>query len=481
MRRSLLVFATIGLMAGAAQAAPAASLPSHETPNRPDALVVPFAMSTPPAVREQRSYQQLLALWRDAGAAYGVPWEVLAAINKIESDFGRNMGPSSAGALGWMQFMPSTWMRWGLDASGDGVANPWNPEDAIYAAARYLAAAGAHDDLDRAIFAYNHAQWYVNDVLELAQVFAAGGGFDGSLVSGAGLPVTAGPQLVFQIDDIEKRLDKARRAVNRAQRALLATEENYADMDAALLAAEARAGDPSLSDAEFLALEEEVTRLVVQQERLAAELDGNRIALDEAVRQLDDLRHEAEVQASTITFSRPLTNSLGGPQFAGNYVFPVGGGPEIVSVAATHHDYPAADIAAPEGAPLYALTDSFVVYANPESDGRCGIGFKLRLSDETEYVYCHLSYLEPHVVEGAALAAGTPVGLVGSTGNSTGPHLHLQFSPARAYPQQEPWFQSFAGIAFRWQGDPAPAAASARSASNPVFDVVDESVVTFSD
>ncbi|MDQ3995368.1 MAG: lytic transglycosylase domain-containing protein, partial [Actinomycetota bacterium] len=194
-------------MAGAAQAAPAASLPSHETPNRPDALVVPFAMSTPPAVREQRSYQQLLALWRDAGAAYGVPWEVLAAINKIESDFGRNMGPSSAGALGWMQFMPSTWMRWGLDASGDGVANPWNPDDAIYAAARYLAAAGAHDDLDRAIFAYNHAQWYVNDVLELAQVFAAGGGFDGSLVSGAGLPVTAGPQLVFQIDDIEKRLE----------------------------------------------------------------------------------------------------------------------------------------------------------------------------------------------------------------------------------------------------------------------------------
>ncbi|MBA2536971.1 MAG: lytic murein transglycosylase [Actinobacteria bacterium] len=477
MRRFLLALAAAGLMAGAAQAAPP-NLPSHEVPNGAGDIVVPFALSTPPAVREQRSYQQLLSLWRDAGGAYGVPWEVLAAINKIESDFGRNMGPSSAGALGWMQFIPSTWARWGLDANGDGVANPWNPEDAVYAAARYLAAAGAQDDLSRAIFAYNHAQWYVNDVLELAGVFSAGGGFDAALGSST-FSGTAGPQLVFQIDDIERRLVKARRAVNRAQRAVLAAEQKLADNDAALLAAETRAGDPELSDDEFLRLEEEVTQLVLAQEGVAAELDGKRIALDEAIRQLDDLRREAEVQASAVTFSRPLVNSLGGPQFAGNYVFPVGGGPEVVSVAATHHDYPAADIAAPEGAPLYALADSFVVYSNASPTGRCGIGFKLQLADGTNYVYCHLSYLEPEVVEGAALTAGTPVGLVGSTGNSTSPHLHLQFSPAEAYPQQEPWFKTFAGLAFRWQGDPAPAPTSARSTSNPVFDVVDDSVVSF--
>jgi murein DD-endopeptidase MepM/ murein hydrolase activator NlpD len=462
-------------MTGAAQAAPPASLPSHNFPNAPGDIVVPLALSSPPAVLEQRSYQQLLSLWHDAGTAYGVPWEVLAAINKIESDFGRNLSPSSAGAVGWMQFMRSTWARWGLDASADGVANPWNPEDAVYAAARYLAAAGAQDDLSRAIFAYNHAQWYVNDVLELAGVFSAGGGFDASLGSGT-FPGTAGAQLVFKIDDIEKRLGKARRAVNRAQRDLLAAEQQLVNGDAAVLAAETRAGDPELSDDEFRRLEEEVTQLVLAQEDAAAGLEGKRIALDEAIRQLEDLRREAEVQASAVTFSRPLTNSFDGPQFAGDYVFPVGGGPEVVSVAATHHDYPAADIAAPEGAPLYALTDSFVVNSNASPSGRCGIGLQLQSADGTRYVYCHLAYLEPNVVEGAALVAGTPVGLVGSTGNSTRPHLHLQFSPAAVYPQQEPWFQAFAGLAFRWQEDPAPAAASARSTPNPVFDVVDESV-----
>ena len=82
---------------------------------------------------------------------------MLAAINKIESNFGRNMGPSSAGAVGWMQFMPSTWLRWGTDANGDGVADPWAPEDAVFSAARYLAAAGGRTDLYRGVFAYNHA------------------------------------------------------------------------------------------------------------------------------------------------------------------------------------------------------------------------------------------------------------------------------------------------------------------------------------
>src|SRR5256885_15110973 len=85
------------------------------------------------------------------------------------------MGPSSAGAVGWMQFMPSTWERWGMDASGDGIADPWNPQDAIFAAARYLAAAGGSQDIARGVLAYNHAQWYVDEVLQLAQTFGSGG------------------------------------------------------------------------------------------------------------------------------------------------------------------------------------------------------------------------------------------------------------------------------------------------------------------
>jgi hypothetical protein len=188
MRRVIFPFLIAGLLAGFAGGgtpASAGALRSAATPNAPGSIQIPSPISQYPTVPEARSYQQLLALWQQAGAAYGVPWQVLGAINKIESDFGRNMGPSSAGAVGWMQFMPSTWDRWGLDANGDGLASPWNPEDAVYAAARYLAAAGAHEDLSRAILAYNHAQWYVDQVLQLAQaVGGVGSAFASELGTG---------------------------------------------------------------------------------------------------------------------------------------------------------------------------------------------------------------------------------------------------------------------------------------------------------
>jgi len=83
----------------------------------------------------------LLPIYKAAAVQYGVPWQVLAAINEIETDYGRNLSVSSAGAVGWMQFMPSTWKTWGVDANGDGVADPYNPVDAIFSAARYLHAA----------------------------------------------------------------------------------------------------------------------------------------------------------------------------------------------------------------------------------------------------------------------------------------------------------------------------------------------------
>jgi hypothetical protein len=96
---------------------------------------------------------------------------ILAAIHKIESDFGQNMGPSSAGAIGQMQFMPSTWHRFGLDADGDGRRDPYSAPDAIYSAARYLRASGAPADWYAALFAYNHADWYVQDVFDQAELF----------------------------------------------------------------------------------------------------------------------------------------------------------------------------------------------------------------------------------------------------------------------------------------------------------------------
>ena len=115
----------------------------------------------------------LLPIYQAAGIQYGVRWEILAAINEIETDYGRNLAVSSAGARGWMQFMPATWKSHGVDANRDGRADPYNPVDAIFAAGRYLEAAGAQTDLRKALFAYNHADWYVASVLRRAQLLAA--------------------------------------------------------------------------------------------------------------------------------------------------------------------------------------------------------------------------------------------------------------------------------------------------------------------
>jgi len=108
---------------------------------------------------------------------------ILAGINAIETAFGTNLGPSYAGAVGWMQFMPETWAMYGVDANGDGVADPNNPEDAIYAAARYLSAAGMPEDVWGAIFAYNHADWYVEEVLQNAGCYAAEVGGDYTMLT----------------------------------------------------------------------------------------------------------------------------------------------------------------------------------------------------------------------------------------------------------------------------------------------------------
>ncbi|HVE67770.1 MAG TPA: lytic murein transglycosylase, partial [Solirubrobacteraceae bacterium] len=115
----------------------------------------------------------LLPIYQAAAMEYEVPWQILAAINEIETDYGRNLNVSSAGAQGWMQFMPSSWEAYGVDANGDGRKDPYNPADAIFAAARYLKAAGAKDDMRRAIFAYNHADWYVDSVLLRAKLVKA--------------------------------------------------------------------------------------------------------------------------------------------------------------------------------------------------------------------------------------------------------------------------------------------------------------------
>jgi hypothetical protein len=145
------------------------------TPANPTTTIAPFGpapIGVPNFVIDSFEIPPfLLPIYQACGTEYGIPWEVLASINKIESGFGTNLNVSSAGAVGWMQFLPSSWEAFGLDANGDGRKDPYNPVDAICAAAHYLKLAGGNDDLYQAIFAYNHADWYVQEVLLYARAY----------------------------------------------------------------------------------------------------------------------------------------------------------------------------------------------------------------------------------------------------------------------------------------------------------------------
>ena len=462
MKRLFILAACALVLAGAAGTARAddsfavvqgaLTLPSPEFPNAGNLVLAP-AWTSPPAQPIVLSYAELLDLWQKAGAAYGVPWNVLGAINKIESNFGRNMGPSSAGAIGWMQFMPSTWLRWGTDADGNGSADPWNPVDAVYSAARYLAASGAATDIRQAVFSYNHAWWYVNDVIQLAQLY---GSSDASAAQDASADATseqppAADSVVVSLDQLQQQLDEATAAVTAANDAYQAAYAKATD----LAVKEQAENDlsmqaPLLSDR--LEAQRQAAEIGVQVDQAQAEVDRLKQELETAQAKLTQLQE----QANNASFNEPARQILSAApattSTSSTYVFPVGGGSSVVSVSHHHHDYPAADIAAPEGSPLYALSDGTVLYSWPD-DVRCGTGFTIQTTDGQTWTYCHLSYMYPSVVEGAQLHAGDPVGLVGHTGHASGPHLHLQLQPAASYPQSQQWFESYAGTAFQWQDD----------------------------
>lgn len=152
-------------------AAAGGSLSSSESGSLPSQL----AMDTIPP--------EMLRLYQAAAGKHGLGWEYLAAIGQVESHHGKldtGCETSSAGARGPMQFMPATWASYG--AGGDIC----DPADSVDAAARYLKASGAPKDWDRALFAYNHAGWYVS----LVQDWAAK--YRGPLGTMPGLPTDSG-------------------------------------------------------------------------------------------------------------------------------------------------------------------------------------------------------------------------------------------------------------------------------------------------
>ena len=427
-------------------------LPSAQIPNVSGSLVLPLVWTERAGAEPALTSAQLRGIWQSAGVAYGIPWSVLAAINKVESNFGRNMGPSSAGAVGWMQFMPDTWLRWGADYDGNGVADPWNAKDAVFSAARYLAAAGGASDISRGVFAYNHAQWYVDEVLSLARLL----GNDGSLS--------------FSLDALQVSLERAEQRVASLSQQIAQTSASATALGHRAQRMLAAAETIKLIN-ERSAARERAALVQIQANSLEARLSDLSAALDKAKTSLASARASAQPQSFNSGTSVYLASAL----YQNGYVFPVGGGPSRVSVGHTHHDYPAADIAAPAGSPVYALADGTVADAWRTIDPLCGIGLRYRTDDGRVWAYCHLSYLEPSTVTGARLTAGALIGLVGSTGHSTGPHLHLGLIPSsEGYPQSQPWFQSFAGIAFRWQDASTPSVPGVSSAlSSPaVFAVV---------
>ncbi|GII62670.1 hypothetical protein Skr01_27550 [Sphaerisporangium krabiense] len=140
------------------------------------------AAPSPPLVAAGGSYRvgrpsSYLELYKLAAVRVcpGLSWTVLAAIGQVESGHGRNNGPSSAGALGPMQFMPATWKAYGVDGDGDGTPDIWSPYDAVPSAARYLCANGAAQGgakLRSAVYRYNHSWAYVDKVLGIADGYA---------------------------------------------------------------------------------------------------------------------------------------------------------------------------------------------------------------------------------------------------------------------------------------------------------------------
>ncbi|WP_243292829.1 peptidoglycan DD-metalloendopeptidase family protein [Bacillus sp. FJAT-47783] len=150
---------------------------------------------------------EYIDFYKRAGEAFGIPWTLLAGIHRVETTFSTNKNDSYVGATGAMQFMPCTWVGWshpscggvgkgniskselldpaaieryggyGVDANGDGKADPMSEEDAIMAAAKYLKANGAdgtREGMRKAVYAYNHADWYVDEVLSYFDQYTLG-------------------------------------------------------------------------------------------------------------------------------------------------------------------------------------------------------------------------------------------------------------------------------------------------------------------
>jgi hypothetical protein len=150
---------------------------------------------------------KLVPIYQQAAAKYRLGPKgpaILAAINWEETGFGANLGVSSAAAEGWMQFLPSSWAVFGVDGNGDGVKDPYNPWDAVFAAAHLLRYSGAPGNWHDAIYSYNHAEWYVADVLADAAKWAAIGSVEASATCEVAAPNERVAQMIAEAERLSR-------------------------------------------------------------------------------------------------------------------------------------------------------------------------------------------------------------------------------------------------------------------------------------
>ena len=203
---------SIGAPAGAVTLV---STPVHVAGNQPPAPTVITGLAANGIPNVALNAYRVAAARMDRSAPCGIDWSLLAGIGRVESNHGRFggatlssdgtsapriIGPALDGkhfafirdtdhgqwdgdpvqdrAVGPMQFIPATWRAYGADGNGDGVADPFNINDAALAAAHYLCVAGGNLSTDagqrQAVMAYNHSDAYVNEVLGLAHAYASG-------------------------------------------------------------------------------------------------------------------------------------------------------------------------------------------------------------------------------------------------------------------------------------------------------------------
>jgi murein DD-endopeptidase MepM/ murein hydrolase activator NlpD len=383
----------------------------------------------------------LLPIYQAAGIQYSVPWQVLAAINEIETDYGRNLNVSSAGALGWMQFMPPSWAMYGVDANGDGVKDPFNPVDAIFAAARYLKAAGAETDLSRAIFAYNHADWYVESVLLRARVI---GGMPADLV-GSLTGLTQGHFPVAARATYADGLN-AKAAIRRVQgtNAAVPVEGDPARRSINVFA---RAGAPviAVNDGRIVRLgrNDRLGRFVVLQD-----VYGNRYTYSH----LGTVAHKYPVPKSHGNRAS-ASDELELPKHDAKPTVPASAGRQP---AAERGNRPAARRgtkrhAAASTAAAAPVATKERLFAHPERPAAYAAGGKRQLEELGQPLETFDGYftqalaLDPHdyllkpLRRGSSVIAGTILGRIGRTDTTLAPHVEFAIRPAgRGAPQIDP-------------------------------------------